>query len=431
MAFVVPMIPTNAPAYGASEVRNAASTSSGDESRSEIEQVSAKDRHLPNASSRVGVSKSNHAQAGAGRIGLVYLDLRHQRLRFLNRMARSLRSEGVPFTTEDLARHRMQTPEGDPVGANQLPLIQAWRAGHSVESHFVLPREGRADLHLFWSASPHKDRGKVVGVFGSVYCGAKEPDWKVMAGLAHDLSTPLNALNLLGSLLERQTLPAEDLRQCLGDLRVAIGRALEVGNELLDYCRNPGQTDREPETVWFELEPFLDGLVHEQIVAARQKGLTLTSRLAETRGWEVNTDPLRLGRLLTNLLVNAIRYTHSGTVELNAEWRGGPEGKTLRLGVVDTGTGIATEEQESIFQPFERGHATREDDSGGSGLGLAVVDLLRNDLGLELNVDSEIGRGSAFYLLLPSGILRTSAGPETAKLSPDDTAIPHGSTQRG
>ena len=78
----------------------------------------------------------------------------------------------------------------------------------------------------------------------------------------------------------------------------------------------------------------------------------------------------------------------------------------MALSVVDTGRGIPPEEQESIFQPFERGKAGKESDSGGSGLGLAVVDRLVEELGLELEVYSEYGRGSAFHLLVPAAILR-------------------------
>jgi signal transduction histidine kinase len=363
-------------------------------------------------------------KTGAGRIGVVYLDLRQQRLRLLNRVARWLRAEGVPFIAEDLAHCQLRTPDGQRVEAHQLPLIRAWRQEHSVESPFILVREGEPDLHLLWSASPQKEKGKVVGVFGSIYCGAGEPDWKLMAGLAHDLSTPLNALSLLASLLDRQTLSETDLRLCLGDMRAAIARALEVGTDLLDYCRGPAQKSPDVKASWFELQPFLENLLREQRASAREKGLTLTKNISDTQACEVYSDPVRLGRLFSNLLVNAIRYTHAGGVHVTAEWRLVRGSKALFLGVVDTGTGIPSEEQESIFQPFERGHATKEDDSGGSGMGLAVVESLKNDLGLELKVESEIGRGSAFFLILPEHVLRTVAGPDTGKLSPDDTAVP-------
>jgi signal transduction histidine kinase len=117
---------------------------------------------------------------------------------------------------------------------------------------------------------------------------------------------------------------------------------------------------------------------------------------------------VRLGRLLSNLLANAVRYTGAGRVCFRAAWREDTDGRreALAVAVTDTGAGLSAEEQESIFQPFERGKAGRESDSGGSGVGLAVVDRLVKDLGLTLEVFSEYGHGSTFELLLPPAALR-------------------------
>ena len=126
------------------------------------------------------------------------------------------------------------------------------------------------------------------------------------------------------------------------------------------------------------------------------------------QGWEVHTDGTRLGRLLANLLANAVHYTQSGGVELKASWRDDEGGKRqgLALVVSDTGPGISQEEQESIFEPFRRGKGGKESDSSGSGVGLAVVDRLVEELELALEVFSEYGRGSAFELILPLRFLR-------------------------
>jgi signal transduction histidine kinase len=82
------------------------------------------------------------------------------------------------------------------------------------------------------------------------------------------------------------------------------------------------------------------------------------------------------------------------------------------LSVRDTGTGISPEEQESIFLPFTRGHAGRDDHSGGSGLGLAVVEQLAEQLGMTLEVFSQPGEGSAFELLVPGAMLRPVGGSQ-------------------
>jgi signal transduction histidine kinase len=109
---------------------------------------------------------------------------------------------------------------------------------------------------------------------------------------------------------------------------------------------------------------------------------------------------------MMNLLVNAIRYTpQDGHVALTASWQGQAGERALVLGVADTGTGISPEEQDSIFQPFERGHSSRGD-SSGSGLGLAVVDQLVEELGLRREVSSEFGRGSSFRIVVSQRLLR-------------------------
>jgi len=270
-------------------------------------------------------------------------------------------------------------------------------------------------LHLRWSVSPVRDaKSKIVGILATVIAGPPEPDWQALAGLAHDLRTPLQSLGLLVELAEASAQNSSELVELLSRIRLSAERATGIAHDLLDWCRGPARASQAVERTWLELEPLLTSLVAEMTVAAKHKSLVLVANVAAARGWEAHTDRIRLGRLLSNLLVNAIRYTATGQVEFTASWRENrtgrdgppPGGRKLSLNIVDTGAGIPLEEQESIFQPFERGRAGKEGDSGGSGLGLAVVDRLVEELGLELEVYSEYGRGSAFRLLLPAAYLR-------------------------
>ncbi len=341
--------------------------------------------------------------------GQVYLDVKRRRLHCLNERARQLQAGGVPFTPADLNHAPLQTLGGEPVAAADLPLVAAWRDGRPVEAAFVLTRPGGAVEHVAWSAAPLRDAaGEITAVVGSVTCAPAEPDWQNLAGLAHDLRTPLQALKLLVTVLEQSAGDDPLRRDVAARVRTSSDRALAIGRDLLEWCRGPVQSgSRKPEAVWFPLAPFLRGLADEQAVTAEQKGLALVSRLDAAADWEVRSDPVRLGRLLANLLVNAVRYTTAGRVEFVAEWRDGDAAGPLALSIIDTGTGISAEEQESIFQPYERGRAGREGDStSGSGVGLAVVDRLVEELGLTLEVYSEYGRGSAFHLLLSRAALR-------------------------
>src|SRR5262249_54956632 len=132
-------------------------------------------------------------------------------------------------------------------------------------------------------------------------------------------------------------------------LRAAANRAVEIAMELLDCCRGPAPRARQMTLKWFALEPFLAGLAEEQALAARAKGLLLYADVAAAHGRQAQSDPVRLGRLLANLLANAVRYTSQGGVTLRAEWREEEAQRLLAISVLDTGPGITEEEQESIF----------------------------------------------------------------------------------
>jgi signal transduction histidine kinase len=335
------------------------------------------------------------------------LEAREGRLKYLNQTARQLHEEGVPFSPKDLDQHPLYTLSGELVESTDLPLLVAWRTGAPVQAQFVLSRNAGASWHLTWTAAPHRDsNGQVRGVVGSVTYGPPGRDLQRLAELAHDLRTPLVALQLVCPLVERYPHVDPELLKVLDATRAAAERAVQIAANLLECCRGPTGKGRGEVSCWFALEPFLSTLASEQTVSAQSKGLMLSTNFTELRGWEIYSDRVRFGRVLSNLLVNAVRYTPAGRIDFGASWRDDAGERRLALSVLDTGPGISEEEQESIFQPFERGKAGREGDSGGSGLGLAVVDRLVDELGLSMEVYSEYGRGSTFDLLIPAVLLR-------------------------
>jgi hypothetical protein len=370
-------------------------------------------------SRRGGAAAGTQKLATGPRVGQLYLDVRQRLLYCLNETARDLAREGVPFTREGLGKQPLRTLAGEPVKPDDLPLHRVWKQGTPCEATFVLGRPGAPVQHLQWSAAPLSDADGLRGVLATVIVAAPEPDWEELAGLAHDLRTPLQALRLLVPMIEGAPLLHAEARAVLERLRSAADRAMSVGMDLLEWARGPTVGTHRVDRAWFPLAPFLAELAAEQMVAARRKGIALTVDLAAAEGLEAHTDRGRLGRLMANLLSNAVRYTSAGSVCFRAAWREDAAGRreALALSVVDTGAGLSAEDQESIFQAYERGKAGREGDSGGSGVGLAVVDRLVKDLGLTLEVFSEYGHGSTFELLLPPDALRpavpTEAGENT------------------
>jgi signal transduction histidine kinase len=371
-------------------------------------------------SRRDGASGNQKLSSNAS-IGHFYLDSHTRQVYCLNEAARQMVHQGIPITREDLQRQPLQTLAGTEVTPNDLPLQRAWRENKPQEATFVVTQQGGMVQHLTWSAAPLAGPdGDSIAVVATAMLAPPEPDWQELAGLAHDLRTPLQAIRLLIPLIENMPLVHGEARELLERLRASSDRALSVGMDLLDWCRGPTLKSRRLQSSWFPLAPFLTQLMAEQVASAQRKGLALTPDLADAEGLEVQTDKARLGRLLSNLLANAIRYTLAGAVRVRANWRLDDNGQrvALALTVQDTGEGISTEDQESIFQPFERGKAGKESDkagkesdSGGSGVGLAVVDRLLQELNLTLEVFSEYGHGSTFDLLLPLTMLRPAEGP--------------------
>lgn len=359
--------------------------------------------------SRRGGSTGTRRALAPLRVGHVYLDARRRTLYCLNETARQLVHEGIPLTRDDLQRHPLRDLDGEPVKAADLPLVRAWRERTPQEASFLFTGPDGSIQHLTWSAAPLADpSGKMQGVVASLSVLPFEPDWQHLAGLAHDLRTPLQALRLLMPLLESTPLLHPEARELLERLRACADRALAIGMDLLEWTRGPTQGGRAVETPWFPLAPFLETLSGEHLVQAQRKSINWLTNFDAARDLEVQTDRLRLGRLLSNLMTNAIRYTAQGEIRVQASWRQDAAGQNVGfvLSVEDTGSGISPEDQESIFQPFERGKAGKESDSGGSGLGLAVVDRLVEELGLTLEVFSEYGHGSRFEVLLPPATVR-------------------------
>jgi signal transduction histidine kinase len=340
-------------------------------------------------------------------VGHFYVGIQEHKLYCLNEGARELVREGIPITGQDLQRQPLLTLEGTLVTPHELPLTRARREATVQEAVFLLPRSDGSMLVLAWHASPlGGPQNELVGVIGSLTVPNPEPDWEGLAGLAHDLRTPLQAMRNLLPVLQTSPLlgPAAE---AVDRLRSATDRALALGKCLLDWCKAPTGSALEATRAWVPLAPLLERLAAEQILAAERKRIRLETDLDAIQGVEVLTDALRLGRLVGNLLVNAIRYTSAGHVRFGASWRDAPDGRELVLSVEDTGAGMASEDPESIFHAFQRGKAGQADsDSGGSGLGLAVVDRLVGELELALEVYSEHGRGSRFDVLVPPESVR-------------------------
>src|SRR5262245_4141950 len=190
--------------------------------------------------SRRGAPRRPHPVAPP-RLGHYYLSTGDQPLFCLNETARQLLREGVPISAADLERMPLMHLDGSAVTAQQLPLLAAWRERKPCEDTFLLTRPGGEIDVLSWSAAPMLAAGgEIVGVSGTAVLGPHEPDWEELAGLAHDLRTPLQAVRLLVPVAQMAP-RAEVMGDVLARLRGATERAMAIAQELLAWCKAPVQ----------------------------------------------------------------------------------------------------------------------------------------------------------------------------------------------
>lgn len=221
-----------------------------------------------------------------------------------------------------------------------------------------------------------------------------------LANISHELRTPLNAVVGLAHLLESASMDGEQ-RGHLDGLRFAADALLDVINDLLDFARmRSGRISfaREP----FELRPVLEGLVGFVTASARARGLTVSLEVDGTVPATVVGDASRLNQVLLNLVANAIKFTHQGSVTLSVGTvPGDGAALLLRFSVSDTGIGIDPEDQQTIFEAFQQARSERLRPSGGSGLGLAIVKEIVQQQGGTVSLESAVGLGTIFHVTLP------------------------------
>jgi two-component system, sensor histidine kinase and response regulator len=220
-----------------------------------------------------------------------------------------------------------------------------------------------------------------------------------IAHMSHEIRTPMNSVMGMLGVLERNNPPAHQ-GPVLKSLKAAAGGLLRLLNDALDWSKlKAGMVDIQSKP--FSLPDLLDELVLTHRPQAMQRGLQLTCSLPEACPQHIQGDVLRLGQILHNLLANALKFTHTGKVELRVLFT---EPDAWQFVVEDTGVGIAPADLLHIFDPYQQ-VGPRQRAQQGTGLGLAIAQQLAGALRGELTVRSELGVGSTFCVALPMAAL--------------------------
>ncbi|UEM02647.1 PAS domain-containing protein [Skermanella rosea] len=227
---------------------------------------------------------------------------------------------------------------------------------------------------------------------------------RFLAAASHDLRQPMQSLFLFADSLKAHIADREG-----ADKLLHLRRGLDALKVLLDGLLDVSRLDADavqPTVEDVPLDPLLDRIGGAYAKVAAAKGLSFEIRAC---GGTVRTDRTLLGRILNNLLENAVHYTETGRIRIDCR----RTGDTVRIEVQDTGIGIPPDHLEDIWTEFHQVGNPERDRNQGLGLGLAIVDRLARLLGHRVEALSALGRGSVFSIELPAG-----AAVETPAVAP-------------
>jgi PAS domain S-box-containing protein len=223
---------------------------------------------------------------------------------------------------------------------------------------------------------------------------------RFLATMSHELRTPLNAvLGFTGTLLMKLPGPlnAEQEKQ-LNVIQSSARHLLSVIDDLLDLAKiEAGKLDLKPEAT--RCSELIESVADSLRPLAQARGLTLD--VAADDELTVRVDRRSLRQILLNLLNNGIKFTQRGGVRIHAARAKRDDMDTVEISVTDTGVGIRPEDQQNLFSAFSQLDESLRRRAEGTGLGLHLSQKLAQALGGRILVQSSVGKGSTFTVVLP------------------------------
>ncbi|WP_418372459.1 ATP-binding protein [Agathobacter sp.] len=233
---------------------------------------------------------------------------------------------------------------------------------------------------------------------------ANEAKSRFLANMSHEIRTPINAIMGMNELILRESKEASTIEYAQ-NIASASESLLGIINDILDLSKiESGKMEVVPAN--YSLRTLVTDCCKMIEGRASAKKLELIIDADKTTPCNLYGDDVRLHQIITNILTNAVKYTHEGSVTLRIRWKSAGDGKKILLivSVEDTGIGISDENKEKLFGSFERFDNEKNKGIEGTGLGLAITKQLVELMDGNIGVYSTIGKGSLFYVEIPQEI---------------------------